>query len=82
MAERKIYFGSVGPFLFDDTDLIDDEDGDFAAETQQAVRTDGPIRTDHTPAVNEDMIRLVDLTSTLDELELRLAAESFYFGLL
>lgn len=41
MAERKVYIGSVGPFLFDDADLINDSDGDFSGETYGGFVTDG-----------------------------------------
>ena len=64
MAEQKIYIGSVGPFLFEDTDPIDDEDGDFSGETQQAMRTAAPIRTSHSPSDDNDVIRLVDMEET------------------
>jgi len=43
MAVKKIYIGSVGPFEYDDTDLIEDADGDFAGEYQQAIRTNGAL---------------------------------------
>lgn len=43
MATKKVYIGSVGPFLFDDTNLIDDPDGDFPGETQKALVTDGEV---------------------------------------
>lgn len=41
MAVKKIYIGSFGPALYDDTDDIDDVDGDFSGETQVAFRTNG-----------------------------------------
>lgn len=37
MAERKIYLGTFGPVIFDDTDLIEDEDGDFSGEYYHAL---------------------------------------------
>lgn len=43
MTERKIYIGSVGPFLFDDTDPIDDADGDFPGEVMRGMATDADI---------------------------------------
>lgn len=43
MALRKVYIGSVGPFIYDDTDLVDDPDGDFSGYTQKSVLTDGPV---------------------------------------
>jgi hypothetical protein len=44
MAERKIYIGSEGPYLFDDTELVDDPDGDFSGETQLAARSDSSFK--------------------------------------
>jgi len=41
MTVQKIYVGSFGPALFDDTEDIGDPDGDFSGETQVAFRTDG-----------------------------------------
>ena len=46
MAIKKVYIGSVGPFLFDDAAGVNDIDGDFAGQTQQAVLTDGAISAD------------------------------------
>lgn len=46
MAIKKVYIGSIGPFLYDDADLVDDPDGDFPGETQRAVLTDGTILKD------------------------------------
>jgi hypothetical protein len=41
MAERKIYIGTVGPFLYDDEDLMDDPD--FPGETYGAFKTNAEI---------------------------------------
>jgi len=43
VAEKKIYIGSVGPFLYDDTDNIDDPDGDFSGQTLKGLTTDGVV---------------------------------------
>ena len=43
MAIKKVYVGSLGPYLYDDTDPVNDPDGDFAGETQEAIKTDGNI---------------------------------------
>jgi len=47
MAIKKVYIGSIGPFLFDDTDTINDPDGDFAGQTQRALTTDGSTMSDN-----------------------------------
>lgn len=41
MAEQKIYIGSVGPMLYEDTDLLDDPDGDLSGATKQGITTTG-----------------------------------------
>jgi len=41
MAEQKIYIGSVGPFLYDDADPIDDSDGDLAGQNHGGIATTG-----------------------------------------
>ena len=43
MTERKIYIGSVGPFLYDDADPIDDQDGDFSGENYHGLLSDGNV---------------------------------------
>jgi len=44
MAEKKIYIGSMGPFIFDDSEAIDDPDGDFSGEDQIAFRADEKLK--------------------------------------
>lgn len=61
MTLRKIYFGSVGPFLYDDTDIVGDVDGDFSGETQSGVVTDGPIKTTYTATADDEVVRFGDL---------------------
>lgn len=52
MAEKKTYIGSVGPFIFDDTDLIDDLDedgnpsGDFTGLSYKGLATSGSIKAE------------------------------------
>ena len=60
MAVKKVYVGSVGPFLFDDSDSIDDSDGDFSGETQKGITSNGPIYTENTPSDDYDVLRLAD----------------------
>ena len=43
MALQKIYIGSVGPFLYEDTDPINDVDSDFAGEDRNALTTGGQL---------------------------------------
>lgn len=44
MALKKVYIGSYGPFVYDDTMDAEDRDGDFAGETLQALLSDGNIK--------------------------------------
>jgi len=62
MAEKKIYIGSVGPFLYDDEDDINDADGDFAGETMQSLRSDGGLAVDGDFSVGGDL----DVTGDVD----------------
>lgn len=43
MAEKKTYLGSQGPYLFDDTDNLDDPDGDFSGQGQVGIITDSQV---------------------------------------
>jgi len=61
MARAKIYAGSVGPFLFDDEDLINDQDGAFDGITRHALVTDRQIIVQGTPTHPDEVARLGDL---------------------
>ena len=63
MAQKKIYIGSVGPYLFEDTDLIDDGDGDFSGDTRHGLVTDSQIIVEETPTHDMHIIRLLDMLS-------------------
>jgi len=41
---KKLYLGSVGPYLFDDAYLIDDPDDDWDGEYQRGITTDSEIK--------------------------------------
>lgn len=60
MALKKLYIGTVGPFLYDDTDLIDDEDGDFAGETHKGIVTDGQLIVEKAPTDPNHVMRKTD----------------------
>ena len=59
MAIKKFYIGSFGPFEYDDTELIDDIDGDFAGETRKAMATTGDLITGD--VITEEQIVQADL---------------------
>lgn len=63
MAEKKVYFGTVGPFLYPDTDLIGDTDGDFTGETYEALVTSGQLYVATVPVKDQHVVRLIDLTA-------------------
>lgn len=65
MAEKKIYIGSVGPFLFDDDDPIDDPDGDFTGVHQKALVSDKQMMITEAPSANEHVLRLQDLAGRI-----------------
>uniref|UniRef100_A0A6M3JRN0 Uncharacterized protein n=1 Tax=viral metagenome TaxID=1070528 RepID=A0A6M3JRN0_9ZZZZ len=60
MATKKVYFGSHGPFVFDDTALVDDPDGDFAGETVRGITTDGQLLIEEAPTEPTNVVRLSD----------------------
>jgi len=43
MTIHKLYLGSVGPFLFNDEDDIDDPENDFQNQKQRAIVTNFPL---------------------------------------
>lgn len=61
MAERKLYIGSVGPFLYDDDVAIDDPEGDFAGEDHCGVVTDGQLLVEAAPSSNHHVLRFGDI---------------------
>lgn len=63
MAEKKVYIGSVGPFLYDDANPIDDTDGDFSGSNYQGILTDGGIQTTKTAADPNDVVRYGDISA-------------------
>lgn len=67
MALKKVYVGSFGPALYDDTDDIDDVDGDFSGKTQQALTTDGAadIEGDLSVGGDLDVTGDADVTGTM-----------------
>lgn len=65
MAEVEFWLGSVGPFLYDDTD----DYGDGTADSMSTLRTSGQIKVTGTPAESGHVVRLEDLdlaTSSAD----------------
>lgn len=61
MAEQKVWIGSTGPLLYDDTDLLDDEDGDLPTATYNGLVTTGQMIVNSPPIVNGNVIRKEDV---------------------
>ena len=65
MAEQKIYIGSVGPFLYDDTDPIDDADGDFAGESIGGLALTGQAIIETAPTQANQIARKQEVDAVL-----------------
>ena len=65
MALKKVYIGSVGPFLYDDEDTIDDVDGDFTDLTRKGIVTDDQIYVGTAPTSDDHVVRLTDVGATI-----------------
>lgn len=63
MALKKVYIGSVGPFLYDDADLVGDPDGDFSGASMQGILTDGGLQSAKVPTDPNDAVRKTDIDS-------------------
>ena len=61
MALIKFYIGTFGPFVYDDTVLINDPDGDFAGETFKALVTTGQLFIELAPTGPSEVARKSDL---------------------
>jgi len=59
MAIRKVYIGSIGPFLYDDSNPIDDPD--FPAENYKGLVTDGHLYVKETPTDDKHVLRKEDI---------------------
>lgn len=55
MAEREVYIGSVGPFLYDDGDTYD------GSIPHAGIYTTGRLRVDTAPSADEDVLRKADV---------------------
>jgi len=60
MAEQKVWVGSVGPFLYNDADLYEDEDGDLSGQEYVGVATTGTMVAVGTPSNDNEVLRWQD----------------------
>ena len=63
MADRKAYFGSFGPFPYDDAAPIADPDGDFAGVTQKGLACNGQMYVEGTPTDDYHVLRKKDVAA-------------------
>lgn len=61
MARKKLYIGSLGPYLYDNAKAIDDPDGDFAGRDNEALVTDGQLIVEEAPTEDYHVVRIDDL---------------------
>ena len=61
MTIRRVWLGSTGPFLFDDSVLYNDIDGVISPDNQQAIATDGQILVQTAPYSDYHVVRKVEL---------------------
>lgn len=77
MTVRKVWLGSTGPFLYDDSVLYIDEDGVISPDNQQAIATDGQIVIQSPPSSPVHAVRKQDLDDAVGDiasLETRIAS--------
>jgi len=68
MAVRKVWLGSTGPFLYDESVLYVDEDGVISPDNQQAIATDGQIVIQSAPSSPVHAVRKQDLDDALGDI--------------
>jgi hypothetical protein len=68
MTTKKVWMGSTGPFLYDDSVLYIDEDGVIAPDNQCAIATDGQIVVQSAPNSPVHVVRKQDLDDALGDI--------------
>jgi len=68
VTERKFYIGSMGPYLFDDADPIDDQDGDFSGENYKGIRTDSSLKAQELEGIVISSLAVADIDDPSSEL--------------
>jgi hypothetical protein len=61
MAEKKVYIGSMGPYLIDDTEDLNDPDGDFSGQKTMGIVADIQSVCTAAPTSDEESVRLYEL---------------------
>lgn len=68
MATKKVYLGSVGPYLYDDTDDVDDPDGDFVGQTVVAALSNHKFVAAEFIGIPVSSVSVVDIDDPSTEL--------------
>jgi hypothetical protein len=66
VADKKLYGPGFGPYLYDDTVALDDSDGDFPGELQDASMTTGQHWVGEPPTKDEHIVRLIDIDNLIN----------------
>jgi hypothetical protein len=73
MSEREAWYGSVGPFLYDDTDTYEDGVSFYSVRGTQGYFSGAPV-------LDEEVVRLVDLTGDIEDLRAQAQAYAFLWS--
>lgn len=65
MATRKVWIGSVGPFLYDNTDEIEDDDLPGGSVPQGGMTTTGQMIVTEAPTEDGHILRFEDISSII-----------------
>jgi hypothetical protein len=68
VAEKKVYLGSQGPYLFDDSDILDDPDGDFSGQAQIGIVSNSQIVATEFVGIPISSISVTDIDDPSTEL--------------
>lgn len=68
MVTKKVWIGSTGPFLFDDSVLYIDEEEVIYPDNQQAIATNGQIVVQSAPSSPVHVVRKQDLDDALGDI--------------
>ncbi len=79
MTRKKVWFGSLGPFFYDDAVDVHDPD-EVIVEKQAGVVSEGAIKSLETPVAPEDVIRLEDLEEVQLLTEATVESSTFFFA--
>jgi hypothetical protein len=60
MATKRVWLGSLGPHLYDDTEVVDDEDDIMTGYTREGLMVEGQILTLEAPTLDAHAVRLED----------------------